>query len=383
LLLGTSLIIPEITARDEDLIGLTHGKHLPFTYMFDLDFFRESMAFACPQMRLVTHETELGGKNLIKTDELYPKDLGGEVDPPSGCLKSTKEWRSKFDDWLSPYQPADGLSSASPVLVLLREDLPSLFDWPVVDDSSAFIVSYGRILRFDAAILRLAGTVFYALNKLYSLNLSPNVTGIPEKHKFYGAHLRTDADAVASGFASYDEQSTTYLNAAEENRASLVYLASGSSADIEHFVKDAAERNIGVATKYSLLESSKEYSSALKQLKGLRWDQQALIDYVLLLRSSHFGGTYASSFSWNIAFLRHVAQYHGEWKPSAAAMERTKSYTTPPPARGRRRRRDSNEEEAEANDDEELPEGTCYHDDISNIFGYRGCGPYFEMGMWP
>ncbi|PVH70865.1 hypothetical protein DL98DRAFT_369132, partial [Cadophora sp. DSE1049] len=300
---GTSLIIPEITARAEDLIGLTQGKHLPFTYMFDLDFFRQSMAFACPQMRLVTHEAELGA-DLTKTGELYPKDLG-PVDPSSGSLKSTKEWRSKFDSWLDTYKPPHGFSQATPTLVLLRFNLPSLFDWPIISDSSPFIVSYGRILRFSPSILHLAATVFYALNKAHSLNLPPNATGVPQKHKFYGAHLRTDVDAAAAGFASYAEQSGTYLSAAQNNTA-LIYLASGSGTDIGHFITDAAAKNISVATKFSLLESSAEYLDALEQLKKLKWDQQALVDYVLLLRSSQFGGTGASSFSWNIAFLRHV-----------------------------------------------------------------------------
>jgi hypothetical protein len=41
-------------------------------------------------------------------------------------------------------------------------------------------------------------------------------------------------------------------------------------------------------------------------LKGLSFDQQALVDYLVLLKSSQFAGVGHSSFAWNIALKRHV-----------------------------------------------------------------------------
>lgn len=227
-------------------------------------------------------------------------------------------WRSLFDTWMDLTAPL-GFND-SKLFVSVR---PSLFEWPILHDPASFIATFGRILRFNSTFLNLAATVLYALNKEYGLDMDPGKVGVPEAGKFYGAHLRTDRDAVAASFASYEEQSTAYLASAERNGLSLIYVASGSIPDVERFTTTPAEMGIKVTTKIAVLEKEPEFAGALAELRALTWDQQALIDYLILLRSSHFGGTWASSFSYNIAFRRHVVVGKGEWVPSTLALEET------------------------------------------------------------
>ena len=59
-----------------------------------------------------------------------------------------------------------------------------------------------------------------------------------------------------------------------------------------------------VFTKDELLQ----HQSALQQqLHALTWDQQALVDFVVLLQSDFFLGVSPSSFSMTIAAKRHLA----------------------------------------------------------------------------
>ena len=56
-----------------------------------------------------------------------------------------------------------------------------------------------------------------------------------------------------------------------------------------------------VTTKLELLKGDD-----LQQLTDLTWDQQALVDYLILTKSTHFTGCSFSSFTMNIAFKRHL-----------------------------------------------------------------------------
>jgi len=40
-------------------------------------------------------------------------------------------------------------------------------------------------------------------------------------------------------------------------------------------------------------------------LERLRWDQRALVDYLVLLKAQDFAGVGHSSFSWQVVMTRH------------------------------------------------------------------------------
>lgn len=355
------MIVPQIEARDADLIHLHQGTTLPFTYMFDEDYFTKSLSAACPQIKIIPNENVL--ESSINNATLTPKELGNKF-KVDRVMDSAAEWRSLFDKWILDSVTPSSFNESTPLLVYMQ---PSWFEWPILYDPASFIATFGRIIRFNSTFLNLAATVLYALDKGYNLGIEPAKTGIPTKGKFYGAHLRTDSDAVAASFASYEEQSSSYLASAEKNKLSFIYLASGSPPDIERFTETAAGKGIKVTTKVALLENEPEFADALKEMKALTWDQQALIDYMVLLRSSYFGGTWASSFSYNIVFRRHVVVGDGEWVPSTSALET----------------RGLDLEERWSSKDEKLEDGQCYRDSINTVFGAPKMGIWFELSMWP
>ncbi|PBP21263.1 alternative oxidase [Diplocarpon rosae] len=350
---ATGVVVPQIKTRDADLKDLTSGLTRPFSYMFDEEFFASSLAAACPQIEVIRSNLfhEPASKIAMTPRDLSPNRRLSRV------MDFAPEWRTLFDKWLAETGAPGAEVGSSPIFVSIH---PSWFEWPILYDDPKFIATFGRILRLDSTILQLAGTTLYALNDKYNLSLEAGKTGVPVRGKFYGAHLRTASDAVAANFASYDEQSSAYLEEAAEKKLGTIYLASGSPPDIERFTVAAAERGINVTTKAMLLGEDPVYADTLKAIESLTWDQQALIDFIILLRSSHFGGTWASSFAYNIAFKRHVAAGGGTWLPSDLAREigvTTRS--------------------------EKLKEGHTFQDTVNTIFGARGQGLWFEMSMWP
>jgi hypothetical protein len=210
----------------------------------------------------------------------------------------------------------------------------------------------------------LAATVLYALSTKHSLSL--HTTSSIEAGKFYGAHLRTAVDAQAAHWTPFSTQSSNYLSQAALRNLSTIYLASGNPSDVDLFTVLASNISIAVETKQSLLGGdlssiSDEYGNEIRRerhgakgfeaewgvLNGLTWDQQGLVDYEVLLRSSSFGGIWESSFSWNVAMRRHVSIEGGTWIP--------------------------------------LPPGPRFEDAASIVFGPRERreSQRFELSMWP
>jgi hypothetical protein len=244
-------------------------------------------------MTIYNHRNDLYNiPSTAKLLELTPQDLSREFVHET-ILAHPSEWREMFDKWLqSQITPS---FQNRPVLVDLNTPL---FQFPLSYDSSSFVENFGRILRPRPDATRLAATVLFDLSRKYSLRLNPE-EGITRR-AFMGAHLRTEADANAAGWTGYDTQATMYINQARSANLTTVYVASGSQDDIAKFKKQASLRSVNVTTKYDLLSGDD-----LEELKRLTWDQQALVDYEILLRSSTFGGIAESSFAWNIALRRN------------------------------------------------------------------------------
>ena len=139
-----------------------------------------------------------------------------------------------------------------------------------------------------------------------------------------------------AGWPGYDMQAGAYLAQATLHNLSTIYVASGNVPDILRFRSDAALQNCTVVAKEDLLSGAD-----LDGLRRLTWDQQALVDFEVLSKSSQFGGIEQSSFAWKIAIKRHL-------------LSKTES------VRGLR----------------------AFEDDLSVIYG-KGLFLYFPLAMWP
>jgi hypothetical protein len=118
---------------------------------------------------------------------------------------------------------------------------------------------------------------------------------------YLGVHLRTESDAL--GFwPDFKTQSEGYLAQATAKKLKHAYLACGNATEGHRFASIAAEKHqLKVTSKLDLLKGAD-----LETLKKLSWDQQALVDYLVLQKSEHFTGCSFSSFTMNIAFKRHL-----------------------------------------------------------------------------
>jgi len=317
-------------ARGQNKVNLQTGHRLPFTYLFDLDYFNSTLASSCPQITLLPSHDDLH----LKSTPLDPKTLAVSLIHDTWPeMIEVEGWSAAFASYLHRHHPS--ISAENPALITLATPL---FQFPLSYDKPEFVSSFGRILRFRPDVRRVAATVLYAL--------ANSSSGSMEDVEFYGAHLRTAEDAKAASWTNYSVQSHNLLSSATKHGLRSIYLATGLPSDRTTFIADAAALThpIAVTTK-SLLLSSPAYTREREEMQSWTWDQQALVDYEVLLRSAAFGGTWESSFAWNIA-VRRI------WAEGGKVVK---------------------------------GEGVSYGDEMESntIFGPEGVGWYFEEGMWP
>jgi len=165
--------------------------------------------------------------------------------------------------------------------------------------------NFGQLLRLNPLLRRLAATVVKDMASRSRLQIHPS-DAIP-KAAFYGAHLRTEADAQKAGWlnepnTNFSAQTDAYIQQALKHKLKLMYVASGNPSDIVMLKAKAAAHKppLNVTSKFDHLSPD-----TLEALEHLTWDQQALVDYEVLQRCSVFGGFVKSSFSYNIAMSRN------------------------------------------------------------------------------
>jgi hypothetical protein len=126
------------------------------------------------------------------------------------------------------------------------------------------------------------------------------------KNGYFGVHLRTERDSQQGWppskyeYSKYKTQSRFYLEQAVSSGSHVIYAASGDVSQLSRFSEDAKTYNLSVTTKQDLLQGDDR-----QELEAMTFDQQALVDWLILLKSSDFAGVGHSSFAWNIALWRH------------------------------------------------------------------------------
>jgi hypothetical protein len=179
------------------------------------------------------------------------------------------------------------------------QDLTSLR--PVCLDPTPFVAQFGGLVDIRPDIQQFATRALTELAKRFDVR-SPERYGIMQD-AFIGLHLRTEVDAINVGYTTYEEQEAAYISHIAASPLRAVYAASGNTTSLELISAKAAalEPPAVVLTKWDLL--SKKDEAALKRWT---WDQQALVDYLILARSTVFLGVSDSSFSWGLVYTRQI-----------------------------------------------------------------------------
>ena len=278
----------------DDLAVLITEDFRDFDYIFDRAHLISTLKEECPKLKVYAGPKDLEPLEWAqKSLELNPVSLANG-NTREWALADPSTWRASFDEWLE--NNAAEYSEESPVLVNIGRPV---FQWPMSYETPPFRKAFGRILQYQLDARDLAAETLYELSQQFNLGLDP-AQGL-FRNAFFGAHLRTAKDAHDAHWPGYEAQSLVYLMQAEQNALSVIYVSSGSESDAERFVQDAAIKNMHVTDKESLLKGK-----SLERLQNMTWDQQGIIDYEVLLKSSSFGGISQSSFSWNIGLRRNV-----------------------------------------------------------------------------
>lgn len=226
--------------------------------------------------------------------EFYPKDLG-DLDgcDGRGVNRHIDQFRTKFDKWIVDNKH----NSTWERPTTIRFKWATFFEWPIYRDGPEFAATFGDLLRINKDVEAIAVKVLMELSRFAGEEPNPTRLNAP----YLGVHLRTESDAL--GFwPDYEVQSDGYLKEAEHRNLKHAYLACGNISEGHRFAEKAMSKlQLKVSSKLDLLKGDD-----LTALKALSWDQQALVDYLVLTKSTHFTGCSFSSFTMNISFKRHL-----------------------------------------------------------------------------
>ncbi|KAH8886206.1 hypothetical protein GQ53DRAFT_875857 [Thozetella sp. PMI_491] len=293
-----SFILPQVITRSETNLSFVGQGFAPFDYFFDPDHFRQTLQSYCPQLTLYdTFEDFQQAQNgTAVTVPLDPKgELGGQIGMVSGyTMAKAERWPSVFDSWLAKKD------AGRSVHIALGSQWNLIYIWPTAFDRPDLVRTFSGLMRPNRAIPPLAFAVLDSLERDYAVQKGP----FPGSGNFVGLHLRTEMDAVKHGFATYEVLAKYYkkrLFGSERDdsfdNSTVVYVASGDPQSIARFKKDFEP--LRVVTKYDILTST--------SLSPLTFDQQALVDMLVLERSAYFFGSASSSYSWLLALRRAAA----------------------------------------------------------------------------
>jgi hypothetical protein len=309
---GAALVMPNIIVRNSEDVGqIRTGKHRPLSHVFNAEHLTRSLQRSCPQLKLYQNILDVPNYNNAKAPlPLLPEDLPTPATQlPQTGLENPEKWRGYFEKWMFGQSSSAALNpnlTVQPEIVDLQR---SYLQFPVYYDGPDFVSSFGQLLQFRSDARHVAGAVLYAMMQKFDLKI-PDPSQPYYKNAFLGAHLRTEQDSqVWSGWnlGAFPDQAATYINHAAKCNMSLIYIASGDQREIAKFAVLAQQRlgNISVVTKFGLLEETglDEYRQLLN---SLTWDQQAEVDYLVMLKASQFVGVGHSSFAWNVALKRRM-----------------------------------------------------------------------------
>ncbi|KAI8944492.1 hypothetical protein F4801DRAFT_571521 [Xylaria longipes] len=291
---ATGLTIPKIRKRNEEDLADLFTDYLPFSYMFDEQHFRDTFTQNCPQITLYNNVTDIPGVGESpKISNITPKDFGNrESCDPWDQNRHTDRFGQTFRRWLKNEKHGHAPTKEHPRLI--RFNWGVLFDWQIYRDGPELAATFGNILRLNDKFLELGKKT---LEKMHSFARADG----SKDGSFLGIHLRTENDAL--GFwPHFDTQLEAYMKQAKKRGYQTAYLATGNQTEAEKFMDAAIEMaQMRVVTKIDLLSDDE-----LDELDALSWDQQGLIDYVVLLGSDFFVGVQPSSFSVHVAMKRHL-----------------------------------------------------------------------------
>lgn len=303
--------LPFLRRRNtRDVADYQTGEFTTLDYLIDEDHLVRRLQTACPS--LVIHEAGHDRPEIRHVGQIAPiSDPAIDVQtfdggPPDwGMLTDPEQWPGMLDAWILSETETEP-SAESPVAVTIS---PGMFNWPVRYDTPEFALQFGGLFTPRKDIRFLAATALVRMQESHEIDIGFRDQIQPRsQHAFIGVHLRVEKDAKAFNWMGYDHQLNYIKDRLKQHGEdpdlppldqTVLYVASGDLSEIRRFAADVAP--LKVVTKHDLLE---EETLAGAVLRNLTWDQQALVDLLILERAGYFIGTRYSTFSWYLAIRR-------------------------------------------------------------------------------
>ncbi|EFX04959.1 hypothetical protein CMQ_5221 [Grosmannia clavigera kw1407] len=307
---GGALVIPSMALRNaKNLADIETATEMPMEYMLDRKAFVRHLTEGCPGMRLYDRAEEFPFYDQRQGEPLPLLGDQFEPDHPPEGLQYPRAWRRFFDDWL--VRQSVQIQSERPVHIQMEQ---SFLEYPVRNDGDAFVHEFGKVLSFRNDTRALAEKVLFRLKQRFALPINPADVIHPDA--YYSAHLRLESDAIWAWppdewrFSRMEDQFDEQYRNLRRTGLSVVYVASGNQTVVRLFADylnrrlavdpGHEQKNVTVVTKQDLLEELDR-----QRLDSMTFDQQALVDFMVMFKSSAFMGVAHSSFPWNVALRRH------------------------------------------------------------------------------
>lgn len=260
---GAGLVLPLIGSRAKDNPSEFFVTWENLDYLFDLPNMLNKLEQACPQ--LVIEET------FLKVEyQLTPV-------PTKWFQYFSGEYLKRVEDQLILEQ-----YSKINFPTAFIEDNP-LFGWNLFKEKPRIHEELFEIVQFNHDYREIAGLV---------LRNMPSV--------FIGLHLRAEKDVGPGNYERivpwFKEEILSKFRHVKD-----IYIATGDLILEDRFRREMEILNFHVHSKGTSAEQDKTLAT---KLKDLYFDQLAIIDYEVLLKSYHFFGVARSSFSWALAYER-------------------------------------------------------------------------------
>ncbi|PSR97371.1 hypothetical protein BD289DRAFT_362648 [Coniella lustricola] len=319
---GGALVVPSMSLRSaSDLSDISGPTEVPLEYLMDRDAFVTRLTKGCPGMVLYNRTEDFPHYSQLAARAGRTVDLVGdqfEPNHPRQGLEHPHEWRASLDAWLLHQQniSAASITASTPVHVRMGQ---SYLEYPIRSDGDAAAREFGKIVSFREDTRELAAKVLFALRRQHALATIDASAAINDK-AYFGAHVRLEEDAVWAWspdewrFSRIKDQFEAHFAYIARTGLTTVYVACGNQTVVDLFAAqlrlwnsatsaDGSPNNnntVTVVTKYDLL-----WGADRVRLDALTFDQQALVDFILMFKASAFMGVAHSSFSWNVALRRH------------------------------------------------------------------------------
>ncbi|KAF9877855.1 hypothetical protein CkaCkLH20_04431 [Colletotrichum karsti] len=317
-----SMRLPIVSRRNaDDISDYLTNEHVGLEYLIDEQHLWRSLELHCPHLVIRPPDDE--SSRIQHLGDISPVlDMGLERDFVDGTLDDWSiptdptQWPPAMDDWILTMTNGTPPSPQSPVSFSVHAIMLS---FPTAYDPPALVRVMSELVRPRDEVKMLAASALLQMQERFDTHIDFRNSEEPfvRDNAFIGVHLRVEKDASEANWLSYEEQ-LGYLKLRLHQRKgsskhppdtdlpdigkTVLYVASGDEDGIATLAEEIAP--VTVVTKNDLLP---EGTSAGTALRKMTWDQQALVDMLVLEHSGYFIGVRDSTFSWHLALRRAAA----------------------------------------------------------------------------